>query len=163
VGVRYVSALILVAVAGCSLNGNEPSGPIATSRVERCVDRLLARAELGDASEAERQATRRYTRVTYCAPFAREGWIHGDGALSIDAYLHVRRGMTCAESPSLESSTTVPCEDREDPVLDCALLHHVRRSEVVTYFAKHPAYREKRCDDGTPLGDLGATPAAGTG
>jgi hypothetical protein len=44
--------------------------PAATSRIERCVDRLLQAATTRDASKEE---ARRYVRNTYCARFEREG------------------------------------------------------------------------------------------
>jgi hypothetical protein len=159
VGARLASALIFAAVAGCTVNGDESSAPATpTSRVERCTDRLVARADLEDASDPERQATRRYARLTYCAPFEREGWIYDDGALRIDAYLHVRRGGACVQEPP----RAVRCGNVVDdgPILDCALLHHVRRSEVRSYLAHDPAEREKRCDDGTPLDELGVPGSA---
>jgi hypothetical protein len=52
---------------------------------------------------------------------------------------------------------TIPCEelDRGPKVLDCAILHHVRRSEVRKYVEDVERERDVRCDDGTAVGALG--------
>jgi hypothetical protein len=40
-------------------------------------------------------------------------------------------------------------------ILDCALLHHVRRSEVRDYVERLQREGAVECDDGAPLDDLG--------
>lgn len=128
----------------------------AASRVERCVDRLLERVKPEDLAKTTRAVVRRYIERAYCAPFEKRGWVYDDGALSIRA--HTESG-TC--SSSLGGKTrTVPCEElrRRDQhvVLDCGLLHVVRRSEVRKYVEELQRNHEVSCDDGTPLDELGA-------
>jgi hypothetical protein len=60
-----------------------------------------------------------------------------------------------------EGGETVPCEELEGDgplLLDCAILHLVRRGEVREYVEKLERSREVSCDDGTPLARLGARP-----
>jgi hypothetical protein len=158
VNARLAVAAILVAAAGCSSDGDEPSGDepaaAARSRVERCTERILRRAKHATRPEVER-----YVRLTYCAPFAGEGWVYEDGTLRIDAHVHLENSGTCGTAKAGEPMRTVPCEqlDRGGPkILDCALLHHVRRGEVQRYVEEVAPGREVRCDDGTPLAKLGA-------
>ena len=154
-------AVVIVAITGCDSSANE-AGVVGEVRVERCTERFLGRVDLAEASEAEREANRRYVERTYCARFEREGWVHGDGALSIDAHEWLESGYACAAAvgePGGEART-VPCKQlHEGPgprVLDCALLHHVRRSEVQAYVAGlERRSRPVECDDGTPLAELG--------
>src|SRR5687767_1247159 len=63
---------LLAALAGCGSDNG------ADTRVDRCVERLLANAEGG-----ETDAARDYARRTYCGQFASRGWVYDDGALSI--------------------------------------------------------------------------------
>lgn len=131
-----VATALLVALAGCASGaGGEP-------RVDRCVERLLADADA--TTEA-----RRYARKTYCEPFASRGWVYEDGALSIGAQRWLEEGGS--EQCASENAATVPCEDSR--VIDCALLHHVRRSEVRDYVAR--LRDDVECDDGTPVEQLG--------
>jgi hypothetical protein len=130
--------------------------PAATSRIERCVDRLLQAATTRDASKEE---ARRYVRNTYCARFEREGWIYEDGALSIAARRWLDEGATCAISGEGEPTRTVPCEEEPlragDRTLDCALLHVVRRSEVRDYIERMRRTGAVECDDGSAFDKLG--------
>ena len=144
---RLAAAALLLA-AGCGSGSAEPA-----SRVERCTERFLGRV-----AESERQETRRYVETAYCAPFERRGWIYDDGTLKLEA--HADSGsQECATAEPGEGARTVPCEalEQESPdVLDCGLLHLVRRSEVKEYVEELQRTREVRCDDGTPLNELGA-------
>ena len=154
-----LAGVCVLAAAGCSL-GDEPS---ASQRVDRCVERLLSRASPEDLAAERRPFAERYVRETYCERFQREGWVYDDGTLSIDAHRWAVGGgeSECAvavepgEPPSDE-----PCPESEqpafDPMLDCALLHHVPRSEVEAYVAELPRRHALVCDDGTPLDELGA-------
>jgi hypothetical protein len=153
-------AAILVMAAGCGSEGGgasrHNSAAESTSRVERCTQRLLQRAHGGPTEKAER-----YVKVAYCEPFERRSWVYEDGTLSIDAYLHVANSGSeaCDAGKVGEPSRTVPCEelDRFNRMLDCALLHHVPRSEVKKYVDGLQQQRgEVECDDGTPLDKVGA-------
>jgi hypothetical protein len=106
---------------------------------------------------ASKQAARRYVKQTYCARFEQHGWIYDDGALSIAAQKWLDSGGRCATGSEGTATRTVPCEQvtRDDSTLDCALLHHVRRTEVIAYVAALGRKRVVRCDDGTPLKELG--------
>jgi hypothetical protein len=159
-----VLAVALV-VAGCGSSGESgenaaSSGEASTAaapRVEKCVERLLARATSDALTETE---VRRYIEGTYCSPFEREGWVYEDGTLSIAAYLFLARGSSeeCATAEVGEGET-VPCGELpgDGPVvLDCAVLHAVRREEAQQYVRELERHREVSCDDGTPLERLGA-------
>jgi hypothetical protein len=143
-----LAAALLVA-AGCGADEHESSG-----RLERCVDRLLSRS---DSTAADEERVREYARTTYCERFDADGWVHEDGTLSIDAQHWLDRSGTCATGTEGEPTRTVPCEEhrRNDPILDCALLHHVRVSEVRTYLEQLDRTVPVRCDDGTPVDELG--------
>ena len=156
-------AVVAAGLAGCgSSNGVPPTGEprsevasaASRARIERCVDRLLSRARLDDEDE---ESTREYARRTYCARFERNGWIYSDGALSVAAQMWLEAGGTCATASTGKPVRTVPCEDvgARLRTLDCALLHHVRRSEVRKYLAQLERKRPVECDDGTPLDELG--------
>ncbi len=135
----------LGAIAGCG------GGSKSTTREDRCVERMMARAEVkGHRSEVEA-----YARRTYCAPFVGKGWVYADGTLSIDAQEWLVKGGTCATSENGQPSHTVPCEEMNagSTTIDCGMLHYVRRSEVQEYLRQVGA---KQCDDGTPLAQLGA-------
>lgn len=125
-------------------------------RIEECTERMLRGENSDDASRAE---VKDYVETTYCAPFERRGWVYDDGALAIDAQLWLESSGSevCATQRPGTPARTVPCEELErgPTVLDCALLHHVRRSEVRTYVAKLERGREVSCDDGTALDALG--------
>jgi hypothetical protein len=169
VRLRVALAVILVIAAGCGSGedagqnagaSGDPSAE-AVSRLERCVERFLERAESDGLAEAD---VRRYIESTYCSRFEREGWIYDDGTLSIAAYLYFEEGGAeeCVTAEAGEETETVPCEELEGgdgPLsLDCAILHVVRRDEVREYVGELERSREVNCDDGTPLDRLGAQP-----
>ena len=107
-------------------------------------------------ADPHEQEARRYVEDTYCARFEKNGWIYDDGALSIAAQEWLDSSGTCAAQTTGEPSRTVPCEEvmRGDPI-DCALLHHVRKREIKAYLAEQRLQDRVRCDDGTPLDQLG--------
>ena len=124
----------------------------------KCTDRLVARAATDGLSDAEEEQLRRYTETTYCSRFAERGWIYEDGTLSIAAQEWTEQGgeEECGQATET-GEKTVPCDELGDPLIDCALLHHVRQSEVRKYVEE---LRRKNgnveCDDGTRLDELGA-------
>ena len=139
------------ALSGCA-SGTESSPSAA--RVERCVDRLLTNAP----DDARSSDVRRYARRTYCEPFERRGEIYDDGALSIGAYTWFERSAKCASASEGEPPTTVPCEELDRPGprrVECALLRHVRRSEVDAFLRRLERERPVACDDGTSPAGLG--------
>jgi hypothetical protein len=121
----------------------------ATAHVDRCVERLLGRS----AGGGNEQEVRVYVKSTYCVPFERNGWIYDDGALRIAAQEWLDNG---GEEACLtgDPSRTVQCETATE-VIDCALLHHVRRAEVTAYLAELQRDGSVHCDDGTALAELG--------
>ena len=141
--------------------GGDASGQ-AASRVERCTERFLERVEHEDSANATKLEIRRYVEISYCAPFEKQGWVYDDGTLSIDAYTKLVESMSeeCTRAESGEEARTVPCEELDQgegpQVLDCAILHHVRREEVRKYVRELRRSREVTCDDGTPPHKLGA-------
>jgi hypothetical protein len=143
-----VAATALLAF-GCGSSSTE-----SQTTIDRCVDRLLSRDPPAPADEA---AARSYVERTYCRRFAENGWIDDDGVVRIAAQHWLDRSRTCATGGEGEPARTVMCEElrRTDPILDCALLHHVRRSEVRTYLAQLDRTGRVRCDDGTPLAEVG--------
>jgi len=154
---RAVLLLAVVVAAGCSLGREEAEA----SRVDRCVDRLLSRATPETLTPERRAVAERYARETYCERFEREGWVNEDGTLSIDAHRWLVDGMRCAVGGDGEPDREVDCEElaerERDPMLDCALLHHVRDEEVQAYVREVERRRgvEPECDDGTPVDELG--------
>jgi hypothetical protein len=131
-------------------------GAYDTSPVERCVHRILDRANHTHPGTGHERQIADYARRTYCEPFARSGFVYDDGRLAIGAYLALLSGRTCATSEGGESSRTVPCDipGRGSEPLDCGLLHFVRRAEVQEYLTTlEPSVT---CDDGTPVRELGA-------
>ncbi len=172
---RAFLAIVLFAAvqAGCGTSGGEQrdgatsterESIAAAARINKCVDRLLSRSTTSGASE---QQVRRYARDTYCAPFEQNGWVYEDGALSIAAQNWLDNGGECATQGAVtgeagsgsEPTRTVPCEqangDAATRIIDCALLHHVRRTEVMAYVAELQRDGDVHCDDGTPLEELG--------
>lgn len=154
-------------LAGCGTSGGEKrhagtstdrGSSRAASRINKCVDRLLSRATTNGGSE---QQVRRYVQDTYCVPFEQNAWVYEDGALSIAAQRWLDNAGECAASSEPTPTGTVPCAPTSRPghagtrSIDCALLHHVRRTEVRAYMADQQRAGEVHCDDGTPLGDLG--------
>jgi hypothetical protein len=147
-GSAVLGVLAAAALSACG------SGSDSATQIDRCVDRLLERAAVEEAQQA---GARRYARDTYCARFERKGWIHEDGTLKIDAHVWLEGSRTCATAGAGEPARTVPCDEVEDDEarLDCALLHHVRRSEVAAYLERLQRDNLVACDDGTPLDELG--------
>jgi hypothetical protein len=151
--VRASLAIVLFAavLAGCGSRSVTQSD----ARVNKCVDRFLLRATPNSGSE---QQLRHYAKRTYCAPFERNGWVYDDGALTIAAQKWLDNGGTCATASTGKPTQTVPCEPaNRDPAgtIDCALLHFVRRAEVVAYVTELQRDGDVHCDDGTPLDALG--------
>jgi len=153
-------------VGGCGSSGDSDGSPASSgeaataagSRVEQCVERFVARATSDALNESE---VRRYIEGTYCSPFERKGWVYEDGTLSIAAYLLLGLGGSEACASAEADRDTDPCGDPPDDelvVLDCAVLHVVRREEVQQYVRDLERNREVSCDDGTPLERLGAVP-----
>ena len=150
--VVVVAALMLAATWTMVGQGSDVAG--SSPRVDKCVERLVARAD--PAAEADDAELRAYAERTYCNPFDQRGWIYADGALSIRAYEWHQAGAS-EECMAGEPAQTVPCEELgPETTIDCALLHHVRQSEVRSYLAKLQRAQPVGCDDGTPLADLGA-------
>lgn len=160
-------AVVALALAGCWTNddgrsaGEGTAGASAASRVDNCTDRLMVRAETDGLSDAEQDEVRRYVQTTYCSRFAERGWVYDDGTLSIAAHTWVEEGgeEECARLTET-GEETVPCEELgenpEDPI-QCAILHHVRRSEVRHYVEDlRRRIPDAECDDGTPLDELGS-------
>jgi hypothetical protein len=154
-------ALVAAASAGCGSNGGEASSAgrsfAGEARIEKCVDRLMSRATVADEHVQE---ARRYAEDTYCRRFERNGWIYQDGALSIAAqeWLDTSGTRTCATAKVGELARRVPCEQlpgRGEEAIECALLHHVRRTEIRAYLSEQRRRDRVRCDDGTPLDELG--------
>jgi hypothetical protein len=141
--------LLLVALTGCGSTERSEAGE--PPLVAPCVHRMLERA-MGEP----KRLVREYLRRTYCEPFAKKGWVHPDGTISIRAHEWLLGAGTCE---SVEGTTTTPCDYRaehEAPLLECGLLHFVRRSEVRVYLADLQSRRGKvSCDDGTPFDELG--------
>jgi hypothetical protein len=139
---------LLGSAAAC---GSDGSGDVSSGRVDRCVARFVERVEeLGRAWTGE-ISVEAYARRAYCVPLERRGWVHDDGTLSIRV-VTASGSSVCVSQAAGEPARTVPCE--AERTLDCGLLHLVRRSEVQAYVATLPERAE--CDDGTPLGRLGA-------
>src|SRR5207237_5994455 len=95
--VRSLAGLLICAAAltACGSHGRHagPASP-SNSRVERCVDRLVAGT---NAASAGRVLVRRYARETYCNRFQQKGWIYRNGALKLAAQLWLQNGGTCAQ------------------------------------------------------------------
>ena len=146
---RALSALALVALlAGCGSNGDEPSAGDG-SPVEKCVERLAAR--LQDTKVADPKG---FARRSYCEPLDKQGLVHEDGTLKIPV---VQSGASlCAAPQPGEPVQTIPCNDIPGPLLDCGLLDLVRRAEAQAYIKKREEEGDVRCDDGTPLDELGS-------
>jgi hypothetical protein len=168
-----VTAVVALTLAGCGATGGDgddarsaaaeepaPGG----SAVERCTERFLERAEAEGLQGVTTEELRRYVEVAYCSPFERRGWVYADGTLSIDAHewLEESGEWECAVATEPgQPAKRVPCEEVEGgdeaTVIDCAGLHHVRRAEVREYVEKLRRRHDVRCDDGTPLEQLGAS------
>jgi hypothetical protein len=153
--VRGYLTIVAVAalVAGCGTRSSERRDD---ARINKCADRLLSRSATSDGSK---QQARSYVVETYCAPFERNGSVYADGALRIAAQKWLDNGGKCAAGSEGQPTRTVPCEQvsRHSTTqdIDCALLHSVRRTEVIAYVAELRRNADVRCDDGTPLAELG--------
>ena len=158
--VAFAAAAVFILVScGSQSSRRESIAKAAAS----CTDRLVRTMKPYPAPAAE---TRRYVAVMYCQPFARKGWVYGDGSLSIEAQLWAVHGYreTCATLLPNGSEQTIPCDKLpgggEDQLIDCGILRFVRRSEVQPYVAKlqrrHPGIR---CEQGTPFKELGVPSA----
>jgi hypothetical protein len=152
--VRIATGIALVLLGVVSLTGcgsTDESEASESPLVAQCVHRMLERAE-----GKPKRLVREYLRRTYCEPFEKSGWVHPDGTISIRAHEWLLGAGTCER---VEGTTTMPCDSRatqEAPLLECGLLHFVRRSEVRVYLADLQRRRGKvRCDDGTPFDELG--------
>ena len=155
-----VVATLLLAGCGSTEDGSREFAPAqgdaSAERVDRCADRFMRGVQVSEADEA---LTRRYVERTYCERFASRGWVYADGALRIAAHEWLEAGYEC-ETEAVDGSTTAgECEELgpgEEGVLECAILRHVRRSEVQAYVAEIRRERgEIACDDGTPPAELG--------
>lgn len=153
-----VVGLVTSACASESGTGAGEATPPDADKIERCTDRLLTNAD--DPRAAKANDARQYAERTYCSPFAERGWVYDDGALSINAYrwLTAAGSESCSSAEAGEPARTVPCDELAPPgqleELDCALLHHVRKSEVAQFLSETRP-RPARCDDGTPVIELG--------
>ena len=153
-----IVALAALAAGACDAGGNAASA----SRVDRCTERMLQRVQFEDFPEASRAQIEQYVEQTYCTEFESQGWLYDDGTVSIRAHLALadEGAEECGVAEPGGAERTVPCEEldvAEAPlILDCAVLHHVPRREVEDYLRKLQRSGEVRCDDGTPLAELGA-------
>jgi hypothetical protein len=143
---------LLLATVGLTACGTTEEKAARESRlVAKCVQRMMERTD-----GPRTRLVQDYVRRTYCDPFAKRGWIHTDGTISIRAHEWVLESWSCER---VEGMTTTPCDSRalqEAPLLECALLHVVPRNEVRPYLDGLQRRRGKvRCDDGTPLDELG--------
>jgi hypothetical protein len=101
---------------------------------------------------------RQYAERAYCKPFEKRGWVHDNGTLSVAAYRRLGGSQMCVTVAPGRPARKVPCQRLERSgslILDCALLHLVPRGEVRKYIAKLQQQRQVRCDDDTPLAELG--------
>jgi hypothetical protein len=163
-GAAVVAGAVALGTAGCGASrdgGGPTAGEAAETRVERCTSRFLERLQAGHGARVDPDDLRRYVATTYCAPFEARGWVYDDGSLGIDAHRWATEtGVECGEAGAGEPTRTVPCEVPEKEggvfVLDCALLHYVRKSEVETYVEELRSQGDVECDDGTDVADLGA-------
>ncbi|HVD09916.1 MAG TPA: hypothetical protein VNB88_04645 [Gaiellaceae bacterium] len=152
---RMAIVALAAVLAGCGTTGAEQgdvAGSTGNARIDKCVELLLSRS----ASDVNEQEVRAYARDTYCERFERNGWIYDDGALRIAAQDWLDHGGTeeCVTGENGEPAQTVPC-DPDGGIIDCALLHLVRRAEVRAYVAELQRDGQVQCDDGTPLAELG--------
>jgi len=156
--VRIALAIaVLLALAGCGGEQKAAQPTVeASPRAERCTQRILDRVSGDNGPKA-----RAYIDRVYCVPFDRKGWVYPDGTLSIAAHLYVLNSGTCAESSASGGSTTTTTTTKCNPAdllnpLECAVLHYVRKNQVRAYIRKLQRTQTVRCDDGTPLDQLGA-------
>jgi hypothetical protein len=140
-------ALVLLTACGSAKEKGAGESPL----IAQCLDRMLEQVD-GPRTPIVRE----YLRRTYCVPFAKHGWVHADGTISIEAHEWMLSQRTCVSEQDGVTTKCDPREGMEAPVLECALLHLVRRSEVQSYLEDLQRRRGKvECDDGTPLDQLG--------
>jgi hypothetical protein len=172
-----LAAVIALAATGCgatagdAIDEGSTTGKAAASApaVERCTERLLRDADSTALTEEEREAVRRYAETTYCSRFAERGWVYDDGTLSIEAHKWLEQAgeEECAQAEAApeggpaKPGRTVPCDEFNPGgakmIAGCALLHHVRRSEVREYLDQlRRRHGNVECEDSTPLAELGA-------
>jgi hypothetical protein len=108
-----------------------------------------------EGPKVSKAVLRDYVLRAYCRRFAANGWVEADGAMSIDAQKWLVRGRRCATSSSGGATATVPCEVVENGLIDCGMLHYVRRSDVRAYISELERAGPVSCDDDTPLTQLG--------
>lgn len=165
---RILPAAILavLVLAACSSNsgeasrdgGDDEAAAAPESRIERCVERFVSRIRFEQFPRLTREQARRYAERAYCARFEERGWVYEDGTLSIDVYAD-DGSEECAVAEPGKPARTLSCDELAErvEVLDCAILHLVRRSEVQRYLAELKRRHDVvECDDGTPLDELGA-------
>lgn len=151
-----IVAILAVTAAGCSWGSNGTD-----KLVDSCTKRLLAQS----TRTVPRALVRRYVQTAYCKPFAKRGWLHENGTFSIDAYRSATRSRVCAAGGAGDPARRVPCDQVDSAgllVLDCAFLRLVSRDEVVPYLTRLQQKREIRCDDDTPLSQLGVATTSKT-
>lgn len=141
----------VVLAAGCGSNDDEPSAS-AESPVEKCITRVLERAQGSDTADVQR-----YARFT-CEQFDRRGLVHEDGTLKIAV---VESGSSKSENSAPMCAAPTPGEPtRACPdtpaILDCGLLDLVRRAEVQAYLDERRRQGPVRCDDDRPVDEIGA-------
>jgi hypothetical protein len=157
---RYLAVLLIGAetLTACGSHAvrHVSPGPPTNSRVERCVDRLVAGSY---APAAGKEQVRHYIRDAYCQPFEQRGWVFDDGALKLAAHLSVQNGGSCAEGVAGQPAKVVPCKLERSGngvlTIDRGLLRFVRRSEVRTYLRRLQASGPVACEEGIPLTKLG--------
>ena len=155
---RYLAVLSICAVAltGCGSQVRHATPEPTNSRVERCVDRLVAGSK---PRSAGKELVRRYVRDTYCSRFGQEGWIYEDGALKLAAQHWLVSGGTCAEGIAGQPAKVVPCKLERSSngvlMIDCGMLRFVRRSEVRNYLRRLQAGGPVACEEDIPLAKLG--------
>jgi hypothetical protein len=155
---RYLAVLSICAAAltGCGSHARRATPEPTNSRVERCVDRLVAGS---NAPSAGKELLRSYARDTYCHRFEQKGWIYEDGALKLAAQHSLVSGGTCAEGVVGQPAKVVPCKLKRSSsgvlTIDCGMLRFVRRSEVRNYLRRLEAGGPVACEENIPLAKLG--------
>jgi hypothetical protein len=145
-----IAIAFLLVLTGCGSGAKNATQ--GNAKVAACTERMLKRIHGGPQVKS-------YIESTYCRPFAQRGWVYADGTLRIDAHLWLLKGSACTSETSTPGGPTItlPCDAQAaalDP-LECAVLHYVRRAEVRAYIRELKRSQRVRCDDGTPLDQLG--------
>jgi hypothetical protein len=147
VRLALIAAVAAVGLAAC---GSSRS----VDRADKCAD-LMLRLAPEQRDKVPKAIARDYVLRAYCRRFAKNGWVYADGAMSIDAQKWLVRGYRCATSASSGRTMTVPCEVVQSGMMDCAMLHYVRRSEARAYVSELDRRGPVACDDGTTPRELG--------